>query len=132
MFKGGMAGMMKKAQQMQDNMQQAQEEIKQLTATGNAGGGSVKVSINGEHQATDIQIDASVMNDKDMLEDLILSAINDANGQIADASATKMKAATGGMNLPSGMNLPLGFFHHARHSTFKHSLSPFFCQIIMV
>lgn len=107
MFKGGMAGMMKKAQQMQDNMQQAQEEIKQLTATGNAGGGSVKVSINGEHQATDIQIDVSVMNDKDMLEDLILSAINDANGQIADASATKMKAATGGMNLSSGMNLPL-------------------------
>ena len=101
-----MVGMMKKAQQMQDNMQQAQEEIKQLTATGNAGGGAVKVSINGEHQATDIQIDASVMNDKDMLEDLILSAINDANGQIDDASATKMKTATGGINLPSGMSLP--------------------------
>ncbi|CAC9577773.1 Nucleoid-associated protein YaaK [uncultured Gammaproteobacteria bacterium] len=106
MFKGGMAGMMKKAQQMQDNIQQAQEEIKQLAATGNAGGGSVKISINGEHQATDIQIDTSVMNDKELLEDLILSAINDANGQIADASATKMKAVTGGVNLPSGMNLP--------------------------
>lgn len=106
MFKGGMAGMIKKAQQMQDNMQQAQEEIKQFTATGNAGGGAVKVSINGEHQATDIQIDVSVMNDKDMLEDLILSAINDANGQITDASAARMKTVTGGMNLPSGMNLP--------------------------
>jgi DNA-binding YbaB/EbfC family protein len=106
MFKGGMAGMMKKAQQMQDNMQQAQEEIKQLTATGNAGGGAVKVSINGEHQATDIQIDVSVMNDKELLEDLILSAINDANGQITDASAARMKTVTGGMNLPSGMNLP--------------------------
>ncbi|CAC9452300.1 Nucleoid-associated protein YaaK [uncultured Gammaproteobacteria bacterium] len=106
MFKGGMAGMMKKAQQMQDNMQQAQAEIKQLTAIGNAGGGAVVVSINGEHQATDIQIDPNVMNDKDTLEDLILIAINNANQQIADASAAKMKSATGGMKLPGGMNLP--------------------------
>ncbi|MDC9714378.1 MAG: YbaB/EbfC family nucleoid-associated protein [Gammaproteobacteria bacterium] len=106
MFKGGMAGMMKKAQQMQDNMQQAQAEIKQLTATGKAGGGAVVVSINGEHQATDIRIDQSVMSDKDTLEDLILTAINDASQQIADTSATKMKSATGGMKLPGGMNLP--------------------------
>lgn len=106
MFKGGMAGMMKKAQQMQDNMQQAQAEIKQLTAIGKAAGGAVQVSVNGEHQATDIQIDASVMNDKDMLEDLILTAVNDANQQITDASAIKMKAATGGMKLPGGTSLP--------------------------
>mgnify|MGYP001589417154 FL=1 len=101
-----MAGMMKKAQQMQENMQQAQEEIKQLTATGQAGGGAVKVSINGEHQASNIEIDETVMDDKDMLEDLILSAINDANEQIAEISAAKMKTATGGMKLPGGMNLP--------------------------
>ncbi len=101
-----MASMMKKAQQMQDNMQQAKEEIKQLTAVGNAGGGAVKISINGEHQATDIQIDASIMNDKDMLEDLILSAINNANQKISDASAAKIKTATGGINLPNGMSLP--------------------------
>jgi DNA-binding YbaB/EbfC family protein len=56
----------KKPQKMKENRQKAQEEIKQPTATGNAGGGSVKVSINGEHQAIDIQIDASVMNDKDI------------------------------------------------------------------
>ncbi len=106
MFKGGMAGMMQKAQKMQEDMQKAQAEIKNLTATGNAAGGAVKISINGEHQATDIQIDKDVMDDKDMLEDLILTAINDATKQIADASAAKMKGATGGMKLPGGMNLP--------------------------
>lgn len=101
-----MAGMMKKAQQIQDNVQQVQEEIKLLTAIGKAGSGTVQVKINGEHQATDIQIDAGAMNDKDLLEDLILTAINDANQQIADASAAKMKTATGDMKLPGGMNLP--------------------------
>lgn len=106
MFKGGMAEMIKKAQQMQNNMQQAQEEIKLLSATGRAADNAVQISINGKHQATDIQIDASVMNDKDLLEDLILTAINDANQQIADASGAKMKNATGGMKLPGGINLP--------------------------
>ena len=106
MLKGGMAGMMKKAQQMQDNMQKAQEEIKALSAIGKAAGGAVEVSINGEHIATNIKIDAMVMDDKDMLEDLILTAMNDATQQISQASEAKMKGATGGMKLPGGMNLP--------------------------
>ena len=106
MFKGGMAGMMKKAQQMQDNMQKAQEEIKTLSATGKAAGGAVEITINGEHLATNIKIDEMVMDDKDMLEDLILTAMNDATAQISSASAAKMKGATGGMKLPGGMNLP--------------------------
>lgn len=106
MFKGGMAGMMKKAQQMQDNMQKAQEEIKTLSATGKAAAGIVEITINGEYNATNIKIDDTVMDDKDMLEDLILTAINDATKQISDASAAKMKGITGGMNLPSGMSLP--------------------------
>ncbi len=106
MFKGGMTGMMKKAQQMQDNMQQAQEEIKLLTATGVAANGAVQININGEHQVSNIQINDSVMNDKTMLEDLILTAINDANQQIADASTAKMKTATGGIKIPGGMSLP--------------------------
>ena len=76
MLKGGMAGMMKKAQQMQDNMQKAQEEIKALSATGKAAGGAVEVSINGEHIATNIKIDAMVMDDKDMLEDLKKLGLN--------------------------------------------------------
>jgi DNA-binding YbaB/EbfC family protein len=106
MFKGGMASMMQKAQKMQEDMQKAQVEIKNLTATGKAANGAVQVTINGEHQATDLQIDEGVMDDKDMLEDLILTAINDATKQISDASATKMQSATGGMKLPGGMNLP--------------------------
>ena len=106
MFKGGMASMMQKAQKMQEDMQKAQAEIKNLTATGKAAGGAVQVTINGEHQATNLQIDEGVMDDKDMLEDLILTAINDATKQIADASTTKMQSATGGMKLPGGINLP--------------------------
>ena len=106
MFKGGMASMMQKAQKMQEDMQKAQAEIKDLTATGKAAGGAVQVTINGEHQATDLQINEGVMDDKDMLEDLILTAINDATKQIADASATKMQSATDGMKLPGGMSLP--------------------------
>lgn len=106
MFKGGMASMMQKAQKMQEDMQKAQAEIKNLTATGKAAGGAVQVTINGEHQATDLQIDEGVMDDKDMLEDLILTAINDATKKISDASDTKMQSATGGMKLPGGMSLP--------------------------
>jgi len=101
-----MASMMQKAQKMQEDMQKVQEEIKNLTATGKAAGGAVQVTINGEHQATDLQIDEGVMDDKDMLEDLILTAINDATKQISDISAAKMKGATGGMKMPGGMNLP--------------------------
>ncbi len=106
MLKGGMAGMMKKAQQMQENMQKAQAEIKALSVTGKAAGGAVEVVMNGEHQATEIHIDESVLDDQDMLEDLVLTAVNDAVGQIASASSEKMKSATGGMSLPGGMNLP--------------------------
>lgn len=96
---------MKKAQQMQEDVQKAQEEIKQLSATGTAGGSAVSITINGEHQASDIQIDADVLNDKETLEDLMLIAINDANKQIADISAEKMNNATGG-KLSGGMKLP--------------------------
>lgn len=95
-----MASMMQKAQKMQVAMQNAQAEIKNLTATGKASGGVVTVNINGKYQITDIKIDASVMDDKDLLEDLILNAINDATGQIAELSSAKMKNATGGINLP--------------------------------
>ncbi|RUM83056.1 MAG: YbaB/EbfC family nucleoid-associated protein [Candidatus Thioglobus sp.] len=106
MFKGGMASMIQKAQKIQEDMQKAQAEIKNLTAIGKADGGTVQVTINGEHQAINLQIDESVMDDKDMLEDLILTAINDASKQISDASAAKMQSTTGGIKLPGGMNLP--------------------------
>jgi len=106
MFKGGMASMMQKAQKMQQDMQKAQSEIKNLSATGNASGGAVEVTINGQYMATNININRDVIDDKEMLEDLVLIAINDAVEQISKASSEKMKGATGGMELPSGMNLP--------------------------
>ncbi|BBB22795.1 conserved hypothetical protein [Abyssogena phaseoliformis symbiont OG214] len=100
MFKDGMAGMMKKAQQIQDNIKQVQAEIKNLSATGKAAGSCVEITLNSEHIVTDIKILDEVMNDKELLEDLILSAMNDAVRQISEASSAKMKTATGGMNLP--------------------------------
>jgi DNA-binding YbaB/EbfC family protein len=109
MFKGGipgMGGMMKKAQEMQANMEKAQEEIKDLSVVGVASGNLVTVTIAGSHLVTNISIDESVMDDKDMLEDLVLTAINDSVRKLAEASAEKMKAATGGMQLPGGLNLP--------------------------
>ncbi|QKQ23963.1 YbaB/EbfC family nucleoid-associated protein [Candidatus Ruthia endofausta] len=109
MFKGGMAGMMKKAQQMQDNMKKAQAEIKNLSATGKAAGNCVEITLNSEHIVSDIKILDEVMNDKELLEDLILRAMNGAVRQISDVSSAKMKTATGGMNLPSGMKNFLPF-----------------------
>ncbi len=106
MFKTGMAGMMKKAQQMQDNIQQAQAQIKLLSATGTAAGGAINITLNGEHLVTHLDIDEALLNDKDLLEDLILTAMNHASKQISDLSAAKMKDASAGISLPGGMNLP--------------------------
>ncbi|BAF61549.1 YbaB/EbfC family nucleoid-associated protein [Candidatus Vesicomyidisocius calyptogenae] len=100
MFKAGMTDMMKKAQQIQNNMKQAQSEIKNLSATGKAAGGCVEIILNGEHIVTNITILDEVMSDKELLEDLILNAMNDAVKQIANASSAKMKTITGDMNLP--------------------------------
>jgi len=100
MFKGGMASMMQKAQKMQTDMKIAQDEIKLLSCTGESASGAIKITINGEHQATDIQIDESLLDDKDMLEDLIMIAINDAESQVNRVSKEKMKGVTGGLNLP--------------------------------
>jgi DNA-binding YbaB/EbfC family protein len=105
MFKNPMAGMMKKAQQMQDNMRQAQEEVKALTALGEAGNGAVKLKLTGEYKVQNIDISEIAMTDKSMLDDLILTAFNQASAQIMQASNEKMKNATNGINIP-GMNLP--------------------------
>jgi len=101
-----MASMMQKAQQMQQDMQKAQEEIKKLTATGDAGAGAINITIDGNHRATKVSINDTVMDDKEMLEDLLLTAINDAVEQISKASTDKMNSVAGGLNLPPGMNLP--------------------------
>jgi hypothetical protein len=100
MFKGGMAGMMQKAKQMQEDMEAAQEEIKLITCEGISGSGSIKIILNGEYKITSINIDNSLLTDKEMLEDLIMMAFNDASSKVNSASKDTMKNVTGGLNLP--------------------------------
>lgn len=105
--RGGMGAMMKQAQQMQERMQKAQEEIANLEVIGESGAGMVKVTMLGNHNVRRVAIDPSLMSDdQDMLEDLIAAAINDAVRRVEVASKDKMAAVTGGMNLPAGMKLP--------------------------
>ena len=100
MFKDGMAGMIQKAKQMQEDMETAQEEIKLLICEGIAASGAIKIVLNGEYKVTNINIDDSLLSDKEMLEDLIMLAVNDASSKINSASKDKMKNVTGGLNLP--------------------------------
>jgi len=106
-MKGGIGNMMKQAQQLQANMQRAQAEIANLEVTGEAGGGMVKITMNGKHEAKRVQIDASLLgDDKEMLEDLIAAAINDSAHKVEQATQAKMSSAMAGMQLPPGMKLP--------------------------
>ena len=104
--KGGMAGLMQQAQRMQENIKKAQEEIQRMEVEGQAGAGMVKITMTGKHDCKRVQIDAGVMDDKEMLEDLITAAINDAAKKIDQASQEKMGSLAGGMGLPPGMKLP--------------------------
>ena len=99
-----MANMMKQAQALQANMQKAQMEIAQLEITGEAGGGMVKVTINGRHEARRVQIEpAAAGDDREMLEDLLAAAFNDAVHKLEAASQAKMASLMGGLQLPPGM-----------------------------
>ena len=106
-MKGGLGGMMKQAQKMQENMQKAQEELAEMEVTGKAGGGVVSVIMNGRHDVKRVSIDDSLLTeDKDMLEDLVAAAVNDAVQQVEKTSQEKMSGMMGGMQLPPGMKLP--------------------------
>jgi hypothetical protein len=108
-MKGGIGNLMKQAQQLQAGVQKAQEEIAAMEVTGEAGGGMVKVTINGRHEARRVQIDPSVpLDDREMVEDLVAAAINDAVHKLESASQQKMAGLMGGMNLPPGLKLPFG------------------------
>ena len=108
-MKGGIGNLMKQAQQLQANMQKAQEEIAAMEVTGESGGGMVKVTINGRHEAKRVQIDPSVpLDDREMVEDLVAAAINDATQRLEAASQQRMAGLMGGMNLPPGLKLPFG------------------------
>ena len=99
---GGMANLMKQANQMQIKMKKAQEDLAQKEFTGSAGGGAVNVKVNGENKILALTIDPEVMKagDVEMLQDLILAAVNDANKTAKDETAKEMSKITGGMNIP--------------------------------
>ncbi len=104
--KGGLGALMKQAQQMQDNMKRAQEELAQIEVEGAAGGGMVKVVMTCRNSVKRVAIDASVMDDREMLEDLIAAAMNDAVRKAEAMSAEKMSGFTAGMQLPPGFKMP--------------------------
>jgi DNA-binding YbaB/EbfC family protein len=97
----------KQAQALQANMQKAQAEIAGLEVTGESGGGMVKVVMTGRHEVKRVQIEPSIIGeDREMLEDLIAAAINDAVHRLEAASQAKLSAAMGGLSLPPGVKLP--------------------------
>ncbi|KAB2824498.1 YbaB/EbfC family nucleoid-associated protein [Aliivibrio sp. S4TY2] len=106
--KGGMGNLMKQAQQMQDRMQKMQEEIANMEVTGESGAGLVKVTITGSHSVRRVEIDPSLMeeDEKEMLEDLIAAAFNDASRRIEETQKEKMAGVTGGMQMPPGFKMP--------------------------
>jgi DNA-binding YbaB/EbfC family protein len=102
-----MNNLVKQAQALQANMQKAQAEIANLEVTGESGGGMVKVVMSGRHEVKRVQIEPSVIgDDREMLEDLIAAAINDAVHRLESASQAKLSAAMGGLSLPPGVKLP--------------------------
>jgi DNA-binding YbaB/EbfC family protein len=107
MMKGGLAGLMKQAQQMQENMKRMQEELAAIEVEGQSGAGMVKVTMTCRHDVKRVVIDESLMkDDKDMLEDLIAAAMNDAVRRAEALTQEKMGGMTAGMGLPPGMKLP--------------------------
>ena len=107
MFKGGMGNMMKQAQAMQEKMQKVQQEIANMEVTGEAGAGMVKVTMTGSHQVKRVHLDDSLMaDDKEMLEDLIAAATNDAVRRVEETNREMMAQVAGGMQLPPGFKMP--------------------------
>lgn len=107
MMKGQLAGLMKQAQQMQDNMRKMQDELAQIEVEGQSGAGMVKVTMTCRHDVKRVSIDPSVLgDDKEMLEDLIAAAVNDAVRKAETTSQEKMAGVTAGLPLPPGMKLP--------------------------
>jgi DNA-binding YbaB/EbfC family protein len=102
-----MGNLMKQAQKMQEDLQKAQEELARAEIVGESGGGLVKVTMNGRHEVRRVEIDDSLLgDDKEMLEDLIAAACNDAVHRIEEKSKEQMSGLTAGLNLPPGMKLP--------------------------
>ena len=107
MMKNQLAGLMKQAQKMQDDMKKAQDELASIEIEGQSGAGLVKVTMNCKHDVKRVQIDPSLLeDDKDMLEDLVAAAFNDAARRIDETQKEKMASVSSGMQLPPGFKMP--------------------------
>ncbi len=105
-MKGGLGNMMKQAQRMQEEMQKAQAELAEMEVTGQAGGGMVSVVMTGRHEVRRVTIDESVYEDREMVEDLVAAACNDAVQKLEQVTQERMGSLTEGLNLPPGMKMP--------------------------
>lgn len=105
-MKGGLGNMMKQAQRMQEEMQKAQSELAEMEITGQAGGGMVSVVMTGRHEVRRVSIDESVYDDREMVEDLVAAAFNDAAQKLEQETQDRMGGLTDGLNLPPGMKMP--------------------------
>ena len=107
MMKGQLAGLMKQAQQMQENMKKMQEQLAGIEVEGQSGAGMVKVLMTCKHDVKRVTIDPSLFgDDKEMLEDLVAAAVNDAVRRVEATTQEKMSGFSAGLNLPPGMKLP--------------------------
>ena len=105
-MKGNIAALMQQAQKMQQEMEQAKKELADLEITGEAAGGLVKVTMNGQHAVKQVSIDPSLMDDREMLEDIVAAAANDAVNRLATANEKRMGELTSGLPLPPGFKMP--------------------------
>ncbi|MGZ8096680.1 MAG: YbaB/EbfC family nucleoid-associated protein [Methylosarcina sp.] len=106
-MKSALGNMLQQAQKMQEDFKKAQEEIAAMEVTGEAGGGLVTIVMTGKREARKVNIDPSLVGeDKDMLEDLVAAAINDAVGKISKMKKDKMSQLTAGLPLPPGFQMP--------------------------
>jgi len=106
-MKGGLGNLMKQAQQVQENLQKAQAELETMEVNGEAGGGMVSVSMTGRYDVRRVTIDPILLQeDKEMLEDLLAAAVNDAVRKVEQTSKDKLSGLTEGLGLPGGIKLP--------------------------
>lgn len=106
MMKGQMAGLMRQAQQMQENMKKMQDQLASVEVEGESGAGMVKVQMTCKYDVRRVSIDETVMDDREMLEDLVAAAVNDAVRKVESTTQEKMSGFTAGLGLPPGMKLP--------------------------
>ncbi len=108
LMKTGFGDIMQQAQQVQEQLQRARDEIMRLEVTGESGAGMVKVIMKGNHDIKRVEIDPALLREnKEMLEDLIAAAVNDANRRVEKETEGRMAQLTSGLNLPAGLKLPL-------------------------